>query len=84
MGSFFLEISQETLTGILKIVATCAISVLTWFARAYLKNQKRMTDGIHEIKTMVAVMKTQHEGVISSLTDVKDRVTKLEDVVYER
>lgn len=84
MGSFFLEISQETLTGILKIVATCAIPVLTWFARTYLKNQKRMTDDIHEIKTMVAVMKTQHEGVISSLTDVKERVTKLEDVVYER
>ena len=84
MGSFFLEISQETLTGILKIVATCAITVLTWFARAHLKNQKRMTEDIHEIKTMVAVMKTQHEGVISSLTDVKDRVTKLEDVVYER
>lgn len=84
MGSFFLEISQETLTGILKIVVTCAITVLTWFARAYLKNQKRMTEDIHEIKTMVAVMKTQHEGVISSLTDVKERVTKLEDVVYER
>ena len=33
---------------------------------------------------MVAVMKTQHEGVITALTDVKERVTKLEDVVYER
>lgn len=84
MQSFFLEISQWTLTGVLKIVATCAITVLTWFARAYLKNQKRMTEDIHEIKTMVAVMKTQHESVISSLTDVKERVTKLEDVVYER
>jgi hypothetical protein len=84
MGSFFLEISQGTLTGVLKIVATCAITVLTWFARAYLKNQKRMTEDIHEIKTMVAVMKTQHEGVITALTDVKERVTKLEDVVYER
>lgn len=84
MGSFFLEISQETLTGILKIVATCAITVLTLFARAYLKNQKRMTEDIHEIKTMVAVMKTQHESVITALTDVKERVTKLEDVVYER
>lgn len=84
MQSFFLEISQETLTVILKIVATCAITVLTWFARAHLKNQKRMTEDIHEIKTMVAVMKTQHEGVITALTDVKDRVTKLEDVVYER
>ena len=84
MGSFFLEISQGTLTGVLKIVATIAITVLTWFARAYLQNQKRMTEDIHEIKTMVAVMKTQHEGVINSLTDVKERVTKLEDVVYER
>ena len=43
-----------------------------------------MTEDIHEIKTMVAVMKTQHEGVITALTDVKERVTKLEDVVYER
>ena len=39
MQSFFLEISQGTLTGILKIVATCAITVLTWFAKAYLKTK---------------------------------------------
>lgn len=84
MQSFFLEISQGTLTGILKIVATIAITVFTWFSRALLKNQKRMTEDIHEIKTMVAVMKTQHESVITALTDVKERVTKLEDVVYER
>jgi uncharacterized membrane protein (DUF106 family) len=91
MEKFFLEISHEVFSTILKLAGVILGIVFTNIGRKYLKsqedmasNQKKMTEDIHEIKTMVTVINTRYEGVVKSVEDVKERVVQLEDVVYKR
>lgn len=77
MGSFFLEISQETVNTIIKVVATAIGGILVCMGKTAIKYLKNLNDNMAKIDTKMEVMKTMHDAM-------DKRVTKLEDTVYER
>jgi hypothetical protein len=86
-----LNIPPEVLSlisAILKIVATVAVTIITWIAKSHLKNQKKMTSDIHDIRTEMKILVLRYdsmkEALDKGLGELKERIIQLEDVVYKR
>lgn len=88
MGSFFLEISQETVNTVVRIslgvVGTIIGSVGVWLLKILVNLIRKMAGDISDMKMNQMQLQLNHDHVKAEIVGVKDRVTKLEDVVYER
>lgn len=73
----YLDLSSETIKSVCEIALTAIAGIVGWAIKIAVKKLTNIDSNIAEMKTQVMIMAQSHE-------DLKARVTKLEDVVYER
>jgi len=88
MGSFFLEISQETVNTVVRIslgvVGTIIGSVGVWLLKILVNLIRKMAGDISDIKTQQALFAAAHENMKGEIVEVKKRVDNLEDEVFRK